>query len=597
MTQTIQSERKPTMDPRITPTGHGRHHPPTGGTKRWGATLAAIITAAATLLGTAATATAAETRVTPADLAKPQPLTVEAQTDISNRQLRAIPLAYYSYAAYDSGRITSFDVADASHASSIDKELKAAGIDPTQGSDDKATTYDAANPMAWVVHDLLDSTTSPWAGKLRDLLDHMKRNTWIVDKNAHGVDDGTMLTPVAGDNHRQSADLKPGVYLIVDKTGTGQASIAMMQGTGINGMTTLQGSQADAASYTLGTVEYKTHTVTVSKTITAVDGHGTVSADGMNAATQIGGTITMRLTSRVPNWTGYDRYYYALNDTYSAGLKLLDVQSVSVDGKQLTEGDEWRMTSDTANRKFIIRFGDANNDIVAMKNKFPVDAPVTVTYRMKMTGNATAGTAGTNSVEAEHSHNPNDWTQHETVPGNTVKVHTGRVDIRKTDMGGQPLAGARFELLDAGSDTPRWVVKTADGAYRLAENGENGAVQVMDVKQDGTLRIDGLSTTDATDTNGYRLKETKSPYNNPLLPQTMLHVTVNPTDGTWTVGKGAGDVNNMITVADNLVTVKNARNHMEMPKTGATWLMIWTVGCLTAAAGGMLLIHRSRRRD
>ena len=133
------------------------------------------------------------------------------------------------------------------------------------------------------------------------VFDHMKRNTWIVDKNAQGVDDGTMLTPVAGDNQRQSANLKPGVYLIVDKTGTGQASIAMMQGTGVNGMTTLQGTQNGSQPYALGLIEYKTHTVAVSKKITGVSDHGAVTADGMGAATQIGGTITMQLSSHVPN--------------------------------------------------------------------------------------------------------------------------------------------------------------------------------------------------------------------------------------------------------------------------------------------------------
>ena len=51
-------------------------------------------------------------------------------------------------------------------------------------------------------------------------------------------------------------------------------------------------------------------------------------------------------------------------------------------GKQLVEGTDWRVASNPANRRFVIRFGDANNDIIASKAKFPVDAPVVVTYRM-----------------------------------------------------------------------------------------------------------------------------------------------------------------------------------------------------------------------
>ncbi len=39
---------------------------------------------------------------------------------------------------------------------------------------------------------------------------------------------------------------------------------------------------------------------------------------------------------------------------------------------------------------------------------------------------------------------------------------------------------------------------------------------------------------------------------------------------------------------------ENARNLMEMPKTGAAWLTIWTLGCVAAALAGGLLLARSR---
>lgn len=48
-----------------------------------------------------------------------QTLTVTANEDISNRTLRAVPLAYYSYAQTDGTNITGFDLVDAGKAGAI----------------------------------------------------------------------------------------------------------------------------------------------------------------------------------------------------------------------------------------------------------------------------------------------------------------------------------------------------------------------------------------------------------------------------------------------------------------------------------------------
>lgn len=541
---------------------HTHHH------RHAGAGLFAAILAAAMLTPAAS---AADTRIDDADLNRAQPLTVTSATDIADRNLSAILLARYTYATTDGTNITGYDLQTTGPLTqAIDTALDESGI----------TGYDKDDPMLWVVQNLLDSQTSPWAGRLRDFIDALRAEQAIQDTP------GVAMRPDPADAKQQSAQVTPGIYLVLDRTASGRASIAGMTGTGIDGKTTLK---TDKGTYTLGDVEYKVHDITVGKRITAVEdeARGDVNTDGLSADTEQGRTLTMRLTTSVPNHTGYDKYYLALTDTYSKGLTF-DMQTadmtVSVDGKPL-DAQYWHV-GDIRDGAFTIRFGTADGDIIPDKDRFPIDAPITVTYRTLLDQDAIAGTADTNTVSVEYSHNPNTWTDHETRQGDTVNVHTGATTISKTDMNGQPLAGAEFQLLDQG--TPRAVVRTGDGTYRMAMPGEENTTMTLLTDKDGHLSVNG---TDGT----YTLKETKSPYSNPFLPQADLTVAVDDKTGTITVSETGGDRDAMIGITGDTVQVMNARNLMEMPKTGATWLTIWTIGCVTAAVGGLLLIHRGRK--
>lgn len=530
-----------------------------------------LATATAVMLAaTIPTASAAESRIPDTQLQQAQTLTVDAASNIADRQLSAILLAQYTYATTDGTDLTGYDVKTTSTlVSAINHALDDAGM----------TGYDAADPMLWVVQNLLDSQSSPWAGRLRDFVDALKNEQAVRDMP------GVALRPVSGDTHRQSAQVTPGVYLVLDRTSTGRAAIAGLNGTGINGMATLK---TNNGTYTLGTIEYKVHDITVGKRITAVedDTKGDVNTDGLSADTEQGRMVSMRLTTTVPNWTGYDRYYLALNDTYSKGLSFDPTSAdmtVSVDGNPL-DARHWHVTG-VKDGAFTLRFGTSDGDIIPDKTMFPVGAPITVDYKMCLDRDAVAGSADTNSVSVEYSHNPHTWTDHETKQGDTVSVHTGKTVVSKTDMNGTPLAGAEFQLLDNG--TPRQVMKTGDGAYRLAEPGETGTTTTLTTDANGRVSVNG---TDGT----YVLKETKSPYTNPLLPQAGLTVDVDDKTGTVTTTEGDGDRDQMIDVTDGTVIVKNARTLLQMPKTGATWLAIWTVACVLAASSGLLLIWRAR---
>ena len=555
------------------------------------ATVATLVAGAMGLAGVGS-AMAADTRVDASKLGADarQTLTVAANGDISNRTLKAVPLAYYSYAQTDGTNITGFDLIDADKASAIADALTKAHID-TQSKKDQTAGYDynASNPMVWVVQNLLDSEDSPWAGKLRDFIDQLKNDPAVTG------DKGTAFAKGADVKH-MTASVRPGVYAVVDTTTAGQASIVMFNGTGIDGKTTLKNG---AKTYTLGTVDYKVHDAEVTKGITGVEDGATdekISREKEYAVakTSIGKKVSFKMTSKVPVWTGYDHYYYALNDTYTNGMTFnADSVKVTVGGKALTAGKDYKVTNETG--KFHILFAptaDNSSDLIAAKATFPVEAKVLVTYDMTVNKNAHVDGVDTNTSEVEYSRNPNTVTDHEKTPGDTNYVYVGKFTLTKTDTNNVPLAGAVFNIKDA-KNNPVKFVKVNDNEYRVADSTEaataSANITTTD-KNNGVITLKGLY-------GDYTVTETKSPFGGSILPEFTLTVGVTQsTDhntSTSSLTAFGQDSNKLASKAgDDGVTVINARNIADMPKTGAVWLSIFGVMTVLLAGASALLLRR-----
>lgn len=568
---------------------------------------AALACSFALLFGGISAANAAES-ADPSFLEADQPLTMTSATnwDMSHSTLKAVPLALYTYASIEDNNtpakmddvITAYDATTRpALVAAINQALQTAKIDTSAVGPSKLK-YDAKNPIPWVLDNLLDSVNSPWAGKLRDFFDALKNIQAFKDQ----VREAQAMTVSA---HSATANVRPGIYAVVDTTAQGRASILAINGTGINGVTTLKGKTAGSKTYTLGTLEYKGHDVTVSKKIIGTE-HVDDWHNETQATVQQGNFVKMQLDSTVPNWTGYDKYYYALNDTYSKGLTFdktsVKVEKAAADGNDYTALDTglWHIIEKDGG--FTVRFGSTEGDIIPNKAVFGVGDKIRVTYKMTVDKDAVAFKAETNSVNVEYSRNPNTWTDHEVVEGDTVRVFTGKLQLIKTDMDGNALKGAEFTVTrfarPRSAEREQVNVIGSNGTYRIAEKNEAGATTTLITGDDGKITLTGP-------VGEYIITETKSPLGMHRLPTFIAKVTLNGNDdiANVTYKLSQQDADKMVTLettganADHF-RIKNARNLMEMPKTGATWMVIFGVGAgslLLASILGLALALKRKR--
>lgn len=126
--------------------------------------------------------------------------------------------------------------------------------------------------------------------------------------------------------------------------------------------------------------------------------------DANNAS--IGSHVSYEITSKVPNYAGYNYYYFIMNDTLSEGLTFDGAESVAVKIGETTlvQGTDYYVYTgtDVAPKTFRLAFADIM--------QYTVGADIVVTYSATVNDQAIIGTTG----------NPNTWTlQYSNNPDNT----------------------------------------------------------------------------------------------------------------------------------------------------------------------------------
>ena len=437
-----------------------------------------------------------------------------------------------------------------------------------------------------------------------------------------------LANKLEGDETKGSAtfdSLAAGYYLVYPEGGS----------TGINepGVTPEKARGTDAMLLNIPNEKPQSWNIkstfpTVDKTVdTDNDGNGEAADNG---SAQVGDTVTFTLTSKVPDMTDYQTFYFAFNDTMSKGLEFVQKQpetaEVNANDVTVTIGGATvattYYTASLTNNKLKVEFKNLKTVSGATTG-----ATITVTYQAKITkeavsaGDSILGTAE-NEANVEYSNDPN-GTGHGTSTPDKSKVYTYDIKIEKywvnamsgdqnvgvgvdgswdgnhdmeleslsLDTNEKYLAGATFVLSNS-QETP---TKTGEPAaygpevVRLTGNVDTGltvdpvgAVTEFTTK-DAAVIIKGLEA------GTYYLHEIDAPDGfNKLKEPVEIQIVVEPILGNDATNNATldnpvyiidGEVN---TVEDNAVKVENKQG-IELPETGS-------IGTIGLAALGVVVV-------
>lgn len=370
------------------------------------------------------------------------------------------------------------------------------------------------------------------------------------------ADSGSALTKNS-DNNYVSGNLANGWYLIEDglTPGNGQAKSA--------NLLQIMKSTTITKKYSLPTLEKVIYDAT-----DAADPEKKVND------ASIGDTVTYHLKTAVPNMTGYDKYYFVINDTLSKGLTYTDNLTVQygtaptivtldpdTDGPAGNEDDgDYYLVESAYNAETGTTLKIVFKNFYSKFNSVAPDTPILISYTAMLNNAAEIGgtTGNPNTANLTYSNNPNvasegtsltgtpdePDTEHGaptgTTPNSTVKTFTTSVVIDKFWMDNttkKQLENAVFRLTGYGLKA----VKNESGLY-VKDADANPAYYLL---KDGTYTniVPGADTNHPADaytgTDTYAYTETSSIQGTPVKVDT--YGTTDSSGQLTFSGLGAGE--------------------------------------------------------
>jgi fimbrial isopeptide formation D2 family protein len=240
-----------------------------------------------------------------------------------------------------------------------------------------------------------------------------------------------------------------GYYLVKDKDGTVTASSDAYTKYILNVVANVE-------------VDAKADAPTIDKVIVEDD------ADKEYNNVSIGDKVNYKVTSRVPDMDGYNKYYFVVNDTMSKGLTFNNDIAIKIGDKTLAYTVENNVAS--SDNEFVVTVGEADSDgntpiEIVIKNfiqyntKDYINKDIVITYSATLNENAVIGSTGNpNKVDLTYSNNPNynyqgtDKPSKDEPTGKTPESKTityvEEIDITKVDATNSDtkLAGATFKI-------------------------------------------------------------------------------------------------------------------------------------------------------
>lgn len=357
--------------------------------------------------------------------------------------------------------------------------------------------------------------------------------------------------------------------------------------------------------------------------------------DYNNAA--IGDNVPYVLSSKVPDMTGYTRYFFVVTDTLSKGLTFNNNVAITVNEENLVKDTDYTVTA-TVNEGGTTTVKIVFIDFIQYKDQ--AGAEITIAYSATVNENAVIGEAGNpNNVNLIYSNNPNVTPSGKDEPGekdptgqtpdDETRTYVTEVEIIKVDGEGKRLEGAEFtltgirvnivlvkkEVFTENESGTYWKLK--DGTYTTddpktegmdqnkyestavkysKETKEEKITTSESVTAEGTVGSDGVLTFTGLPAGEYTITEIKAPDGYNLL-DTPVKVEIgwtapagDSTNCTWTYkwngSEEAGQTNE--------ITIENKAG-TELPSTGGMGTtMIYIVGGVLVLGAIIVLISRKR---
>lgn len=354
-----------------------------------------------------------------------------------------------------------------------------------------------------------------------------------------------------------------------------------------------------------------------------------------NAA--VGDKVPYVVTSKVPDMTGYEKYYFVVSDTMSKGLTFNNDVAITIGSDTLTEDTDYTVTATTNDDGTTAVEIVFKNFVQYQENK---GEDITITYSATVNENAVIGVAGNNNeVKLTYSNNPNETDNNETdkptsgspvseTPEAVTRTYVTAVQLTKVDGQSNRLTDAEFQITGTKLNTvlvrtdvytedesgDYWKLKdgsyTTDdpsglddkNAYESTTTKYTKTVETKTITKtesvnytgtvgaDGVLRFEGLAAGD------YTITEIKAPAGYNLL-KGSIDITITwtapeapATDCTWEVtGSGAAVDGGIVKLS-----VENQAGS-ELPTTGGMGTTIFYIlGSVLVLAAVVLLVTRKR---
>ncbi len=361
----------------------------------------------------------------------------------------------------------------------------------------------------------------------------------------------------------------------------------------------------------------------------------------------IGDKIDYVLNSTVPDMTGYNQYYFVINDTMSKGLTFNNDVAIKIGSTDLAENTDFTVEYTT----------DASTGVTSLKIvlidfiQYTKNDSIKITYSATLNEDADlTATGNVNEVQLTYSNNPNYDYSGTNEPGSgepvgvtpeqTVKTFTTGIKVIKVDAvnNTQTLTGAKFKLEgdgitvvlingeafeliadpSAADPTNTWYM-LKNGTYTQdapdLTNPDNVAlyddvnkiyakITTVDstttathVVKEAYVDANGVLTFEGLPSGTYTLTELVAPDGYNLLQSPITIVIDGTLDQTAMTCTWSATVNGVNATYENdlvKLTVENDKGS-QLPSTGGIGTTIfYVIGGLMAVCAGVLLVVRRR---